>query len=107
MSANMNHRISTKHPAQISIESHEAMMRRTATRHHQPHRITLKAKRWLDTKKYVAECYSLNQQVATKRIQGTGRRSPLRFDLLHIRTELAVFLNTHPVRNVSGRAEVL
>ena len=58
------------------------MMRRAAARHHQPHRIAFITKRRLHADKDIAKLNTLNQQLASKRIDASRRRSPIVFDFL-------------------------
>ena len=80
-------------------------MRRAAARHHQPHRVAFKAKCRLHADKDVAERQSLNEQIAAKRVYRSRRRAPVAFNLPDVRTQAAIFLNTHSISDVSCGAE--
>ena len=60
MSSHVHDRISLKNFFEVSIKRGEAMVRRPALCHQQPHWIIFKSKRRLQPDKDIPECNSLN-----------------------------------------------
>src|SRR5258706_8450429 len=107
MSPHVNYGISLKNILQVGIERGKAMMRRSALRHQQPHGIVFKSKGRLQSDKDISERNPLNQQIAAKRIDHTGRSAPLRFDLANPGTNPQIFIDRHSISDVSCGVQLL
>src|SRR5437867_10962859 len=100
MSSDVNHTIGVQYLRYVRIESHEAVMRSAATRHHQTHRVTFIAKGGLNPDEDVAERQPLNQEMIAKRIDCSRSSTPIALNLVHIWTELAILRRTHPISDI-------
>src|SRR5258705_7625632 len=107
MCAHVNNSVDIQYLCEIGIEGHKTVMRRSASCHHQAHRISLKTKSRLDSNKNVSEHYSLDQQIAAKCVDRSRSRSPIALNLMHIRTKPPVLRHIHSISHICRRAKSL
>src|SRR5260221_1880508 len=105
MSSDVNYGIRLKNLFQVRIKCREAMMRRSALRHQEPHGITFKSECWLEPDEHVPECDSLNQQIAAERIDRAGRRPPFSLDFTCPWTNPQILIDFHSISDVGGGAQ--